>query len=164
MFTHYKFLIRAGMFLMIAAAFASTAAAQMTIFNIPSTDTLQKRSFYIEGDFTTKPVSYSQGGFRSYGVRTVYGLDHKTEIGVNAFYTTSIAEPFGEVQFSVKRKLYDNEKHGVAVSAGAMAFIPLRRQAGTHPSMMIYGNVSKTIRPLKGARVTSGIYSIIGGH
>lgn len=163
MLKHYQFLIRAGLFLIITTTLTSSVLAQMTIFNIPSTDTLPKQSFYVEGDFITKPGPYNRGGFRSYGVRTVYGLDHKTEIGVNVFYTTSIAEPFGEVQFSVKRKLYNNEAHGVAVSAGALAFVPLQRQIGSHSSVMLYTNVSKTIRQLKGSRVTSGIYSIIGG-
>ncbi len=148
---------------MVAVGFASAASAQMTIFNIPSTDTLPKRSFYNEGDLRTKSVYYNDGGVRSYGVRTLYGLDHKTEIGVNAFYTTSIAAPFGEVQFSVKRNLYSNERHGVAASTGAMMFVPLQKQAGVHSSIMIYGNVSKTIPPLKGARVTSGIYTVFGG-
>jgi hypothetical protein len=163
MLRHCQFLIRTGLFLVITVTFAASVPAQMTIFNIPSTDTLQKRSFYVEGDFTTKLGPYNQGGFRSYGVRTVYGLDHKTEIGVNAFYTTSIGDPFGEMQFSVKRKLYDNEAHGLAVSAGALAFVPLQRPVGSRSSVMFYGNVSKTIRPLKGARVTSGIYTVVGG-
>jgi hypothetical protein len=153
-----------GIFLCVFVAIASLGApAQMTLFNIPSTDTLPRGSFYVEADLITKPVSYRNGGFQSYGYRVVYGVDHKTEVGANYFYTGDGGEPSGELSVSVKRNVYSNEKHGVAVSGGAIAFLPLKAGPDGHKALMVYGNVSKVITPLHGLRVTGGFYKVFGG-
>ncbi len=62
------------------------AAAQTTIFNIPSADTQSRGSWGLEGDFITKPVSYRDGGFQTYGYRVSYGLGNRTEVGTNFLF------------------------------------------------------------------------------
>lgn len=138
-----------------------TAFSQLSIFNIPSTDTLSKGSFALEADFISKPVSYRDGGYQTYGYRAVYGLNGKTEIGANFFLTYDGEEAEGEVQFNAKRKIYSSEKHGVDVAAGTLISVPLR--SSVKSSGIVYLNASKTVERLNGMRVTGGVYTTIGG-
>ncbi len=142
---------------------ALCVSAQLTVINTPSTDTLQAKRFYIEADFLAKPTSYRKGGFQSYGYRTVYGLDKKTEAGVSFFYTRNGINRPMEAQFSIKRKLFSSEKRGIASATGLTAFIPLNKAAGNRKLAVIYGNFSKTLKRFKGMRLTAGAYRIVNG-
>lgn len=153
----------AGLITGVIFAAASAAAAQMTIFNIPTTDTLPRSSFFVEADLIMKPGKYEDGGFQTYGFRTVYGVDSKTEVGANFFYTRDGGDRVGELQLNAKRNLYTNEDRGVAVSAGVLAGIPLRDRRGAKPYALIYSNVSKKLEPINGLRVTGGVYHVVGG-
>jgi hypothetical protein len=135
----------------------------MTIFNIPTTDTLQRKSFFLELDLITKPVRNRDGGYRTYGYRAVYGLSHKTEIGANFFFTRGADGSTGELQFNAKRNLYNNEKRGVAVSGGTLAFFPLRNSSFSRAGIMGYANASKKINRFRGLRVTGGVYKVFRG-
>ncbi len=143
-------------------AMSLMASAQMTIFNIPSTDTLEKKGVYVEADFIAKPVSYDRGGFQTYGYRVVYGLGHKTEVGANFYYTRDGGDAVAELQVNAKQTLYQNEKHGIAATAGVIASTPLRDTRGAKRYALLYSNVSKTIEQLKGLRLTGGVYTVIG--
>ncbi len=158
-----NFLIRAVFASIILAIAAFGLSAQTTIFNIPTADTLPRKSWNLEGDFVAKPVSYDKGGFQSYGYRVAYGLTHKTEIGSNFYYSWNGRESTGQAEFSYKRKLYQNERYGVSVSSGSVAFMPLRAKNGDRTAVMIYGNARKTISQLRGLTVTSGAYHIFRG-
>jgi len=149
--------------LFIIFAMAVAASAQMTIFNIPSTDTLEKKGVYVEADFIAKPVSYDKGGFQTYGYRVVYGLGHKTEVGANFYYTRDGGDAIAELQVNAKQTLYENEKHGIAATAGFIASTPLRDTRGSKRYALLYSNVSKTVEKLKGLRVTGGVYTVVGG-
>ena len=154
------FMIRVTFGLILFAGAFSSISAQMTIFNIPTTDTLPRASFYLEADFITKPVSYRKGGFQTYGYRAVYGLNHKTEVGANFYYTRDGGDAIGEMQFNAKRSLYRNEKRGVAISSGALMSLPLRSTRDARRFVMVYSNASKTVKPLNGLRVTGGVYTV----
>ncbi len=158
-----SFTIRFTTSLFVIFAMAAMASAQMTIFNIPSTDTLEKNGVYFEADFVAKPVSYDKGGFQTYGYRVVYGLGHRTEVGANFYYTRDGGDAVAELQVNAKRTLYQNEKHGIAATAGIIASTPLRDTRGARRYALLYSNVSKTIEQLKGLRVTGGIYTVVGG-
>lgn len=136
---------------------------QTTIFNIPTADTLSRSSWNLEGDFITKPVAYRDGGYQTYGYRLAYGLNNKTELGSNFYYTWDGSEPTGQVEFSVKRKVYQNERRGVTVSGGTVVFVPLRNATDTLAAVMLYGAAGKTIGPLNGMIITGGVYSVFGG-
>src|SRR4051794_5040471 len=86
---------------LFVVAAAISASGQMTIFNIPSTDVLPKKSAYVEADFITKPVKFSKGGFQTYGWRVVYGVGARTEVGANVYYTRDSLGSARELQFSV---------------------------------------------------------------
>ena len=157
------FTIKLTTSLFIIFAMSVMASAQMTIFNIPTTDTLEKNGVYFEADFVAKPISYDKGGFQTYGYRVVYGLGHKTEVGANFYYTRDGGDAVAELQVNAKQTLYENEKHGIAATAGFIASTPLRDTRGAKRYALVYSNVSKTIDKLKGLRVTGGVYTVIGG-
>ena len=141
---------------------ASNTAAQSTVFNIASTDVLSARQRYLEADFIAHPTSYENGGYQTYGLRLVAGLGRRMEVGLNAFHTqTSPAEPF-EIQPNFKWKFYENEEHGLAAAAGAIAFIPVTERASASPRGMAYAVVSKNIPGSFGPRFTVGSYALIG--
>lgn len=147
----------------IIGVIAISADAQTTIFNIPTADSLQRGSWNLEFDFITKPVSYRDGGYQTYGYRVAYGVTNKTEIGSNFYYTRSGTPSTGQAEFSLKQKVYQNEKYGVTVSGGIVVFVPLRSRVGDKTAAMAYANGSKSIQQLNGMTVTGGAYHIFGG-
>ena len=106
---------RAVVFAVLLGTTAIWTAAQTTIFNIPTADTLSRGSWNLEFDFITKPVSYRDGGYQTYGYRVAYGATSKTEVGANFYYTRSGAPGYGQVEFSVKQKVYENEKSRIEI-------------------------------------------------
>jgi hypothetical protein len=150
----------AGTFVLFAA-FAGSG--QTALFNIPVADTLQKGSWGLEGNFITRPTKYADGGYQTYGWRVAYGLSNKTEIGSNFYYTWDGEESTAQAEFSVKRNVYRNEKLGLTVSGGAVAFVPLRPQNGEKTAVMVYSVAGKSIERLNGMTLTGGAYHIFGG-
>lgn len=149
-----------GRLIILAFLLSGTAAAQSVIFNAPSTDTLEKGQVYVEASFAARFKKYENGGYQNYGYRVIYGVDRRTEVGANFYVTRDGTDLPRELQFNFKRKLYENEKHGVAVSTGALVSVPLTRSAGSRPTSIVYANVSKTV-PKLGTRVTGGMYRAI---
>jgi hypothetical protein len=147
---------------LILLVFVGAAAAQSTIFNVPSTDTLAEKQVYLEADFVNDFGSYRKGGFQTYGYRVVYGARKRLEIGANFFYTQNGRAVPVELQPNFKWQAFANEKHGVAVSGGAILFAPLTRTAGRRSFGVAYSNVSKVVKGAKGMRLTGGAYKVIG--
>jgi len=136
--------------------------AQSTIFNIPSTDVVSEKRFYIEGDFIAHFDKWRKGGFQSYAYRTVYGVRKKLEVGLNFFYTRNgLASP-KELQPNLKYRVFSKEKYGLAVSAGAQFFVPLNKAAGRRTFGMIYTNASKIVKQTGKTRLTGGLYGVLG--
>lgn len=152
-----SFIKRASLVSIIIVVLSIVAAAQMTIFNIPTADTLGKKSIYVEADFISKPVAYRNGGYQTYGYRVVYGLTHRTEIGANFYYTRDEAGSFAEMQFNAKQNFYRNEKHGVSVSGGILVSLPLRASRGEKNFAIAYATMSKTFWQTV---ITGGAYTI----
>ena len=151
-------------FSLALSAAALSIRAQSTVVNIPSTDTVAQKTAYLEADFLTHFGSAASGGFRSYGYRIVYGARRNLEVGANFYYTTNgVTSPEPkEFQPNAKWKFYNNERHGVAASAGAFLFVPLDRSAGTRAFSLAYSNVSKTFARARGLRLTGGGYALVG--
>lgn len=150
-----------GKLITLVFLLSGAAAAQSVIFNAPSTDTVEKGKVYVEADFYARPKSYVNGGYQGYGFRTVYGLDRRTEVGANFFVTRDGSGNLPrELQLNFKRKVYENEKYGIAVSGGGLVNVPLTKSAGSRPTSIVYANVSKTI-PKLGTRLTGGMYRAI---
>ncbi|CAN5580039.1 hypothetical protein BH10ACI1_BH10ACI1_30050 [soil metagenome] len=151
-------------FILLIVTLSCVVSAQTTIFNIPSTDTLPEGRFYVEADAIVKFAKFEKGGFQTYGYRTVYGVRRNLEVGANFFYTRNGQTSPKEFQPNIKFQAYQNEKYGVALSTGAIAFVPLDKSAGTRTYAMVYTNGSKTIKSINGMRVTGGYYAVVGAE
>lgn len=148
--------------IILSIFFCVPVFAQSTLFNAPSTDTIEEKFTFIEADYITHFGSFEKGGFRSGGYRMVYGARKNLEIGINFFHTQSEGLRQTELQPNIKWRFFRNEKHKIAASGGAMIFAPLNRQSGKRPSTMFYANVSKAMNIAGGARVTTGVYKFVG--
>jgi hypothetical protein len=152
-------------FLLTALLFvagALTVSAQSVIFNAPSTDIQAEKTFFLELDFIARFDAYRNGGFQSYGYRTVYGVRKKLEVGVNFFYTRNGSTSPKEFSGNVKYKVYEKEKYGFAAATGSQLYIPLNRAAGKRAYTMLYANASKIIPRVRGLRLTGGAYTVLG--
>jgi hypothetical protein len=150
----------------LSTLLAGSAMAQSTIFNIPSTDTVDKGKGYFEFDFL--PQATVQDGFSRifiYNPRFIAGLPHDVEVGVNfpIYHSSDFVDPssFVYIQPNIKWKFFKNDAMGLAASAGAVVNVPLNSRDGQLSWAYIYGNISKKIMAAKGARVTAGPYGVI---
>lgn len=146
-----------------AVAVNANAAAQTTIFNVPSTDVVAEKTAYLEADFLAHFDATSRGGFQTYGYRMIYGLRKNLEVGANFFISRNGSKTSPkEFQPNFKWKVYNNEKYGIGVATGAQFFVPLDKAAGERTFGLVYSNVSKIIKPANGLRLTGGFYRIVG--
>src|SRR4051812_41284969 len=95
------FALKLGLFAILSIVQAQSASAQSTLFNIPSTDVVAKKSVYLEMDFLAHLESYDKGGFQGYVPRAVVGLGGKLEAGVNVAFTRSGSPNSVELQPNV---------------------------------------------------------------
>lgn len=148
-----------GLFLTITG---SEALAQSTIFNIPSTDVVSKKKTYLEFDFISHLESHEDGGFQAYIPRAVFGVGKGLEIGANFSFLDAFA-PDQPVEFqpNIKWQAYTGD-NGVAVSFGAIGYIPVSHRQDTDDFALVYGNVSKKITGKYGPRLTAGGYGLAG--
>lgn len=136
--------------------------AQSTLFNIPSTDVVAKKSVYAEFDFLSHLDDYKNGGFQTYVPRIVVGLGKKTEAGLNVAFTKAATPQPVELQPNIKYQFYQNEENGISASAGTVLYAPINRRGGTDTFGMIYSIVSKQTRGKYGPRITGGGYGLVG--
>lgn len=152
--------------LLVPSAFlfvsARSAAAQSTLFNIPSTDVVAEGRTYLEFDFITHPESHERGGFQTYGVRAVFDVRKGVEAGVNVTTTDALLpnQPV-EIQPNAKWQFYQNESKGVAAAAGGILYVPATDRGATDTFGMVYSTVSKKVRAKYGPRVTGGAYTLL---
>jgi hypothetical protein len=145
---------------------AQSAMAQSTIFNIPSTDTVDMGKAYFEIDFLPQAPGPDVGAILTiYNPRLVVGLPHNAEVGVNfpIYHSSDYVDPssFVYIQPNIKWKFFKNDAMGLAATAGAVVNVPLNSRDGQLSWAYIYGNISKKIMAAKGARVTAGPYGVI---
>jgi hypothetical protein len=147
---------------LIFAVTAQTLMAQSTIFNTPSTDTVDKKKAYAEFDFLPQapgPDSGSRVYF--YNPRLVVGLGHDVEAGVNfpIFHVTGSNSAY--IEPNVKWKFFKNEDKGVAVAAGGLLHTALNNRTGQDTWGLFWGNVSKKVKSGNyGPRFHGGGYGV----
>jgi hypothetical protein len=143
--------------------FDSTARAQSTLFNIPSTDVVAEKHVYLEFDFVSHLEAHRDGGFQGYVPRAVYGVGRHVEVGANvAFLDTEAPGQPVEIQPNVKYQFYSNETNGVSAAAGAVLYAPVSHRAGTDTFGLVYTVVSKKVKGSYGPRLTGGGYGLVG--
>ncbi len=158
-----SFIVQYVFFGLLIIAADTAISAQTTIFNIPSTDVIAKKTAYVEADFLTHFGPNRRGGFQTYGYRMVYGAKRNLEVGANFFISRNGSKTSPkEFQPNIKWKVYGSERLGIGVSTGAIFFVPLDKSAGTRTYALVYSNISKTFKKTKGMRLTGGVYTLVG--
>lgn len=149
--------------LFFSALLTSSASAQSTLMNIPSTNVVSPKKVYVEMDFLTNYAWQREGSFQNYIPRVVVGVARNVEVGVNVSFTHISGEPGQpiELQPNVKWQFYSNEGLGVAASVGCILYAPITHRAGTDTHGFCYVNGSKQITGRFGPRFTGGGYALI---
>ncbi|MFT3745837.1 MAG: hypothetical protein QM785_16300 [Pyrinomonadaceae bacterium] len=134
---------------------AAMCRAQQTIFNVPTTDVLDRGKAYVELDASFKPNSTpTVGRFSSFVPRIVVGVGSNVEVGLNMTGNVQPGADSTTLSPTVKWKFYKNEKSGVALMAGTNVYIPVRNRAYNIGSYSYLAG-SKTINK---TRLTAGAY------
>jgi hypothetical protein len=135
---------------------SSAANAQQTIFNVPSTDVLDKGKIYGELDVSFKPNdSEALNKFSSFVPRVVVGAGHGIEVGLNVTGNIQPGPDTTTLVPAAKWKIYQGKDNGWSVVVGDHLFIPVRNRA-YNLGNYVYGEVSRTFKT--GTRVTAGAY------
>ena len=133
----------------------STIYSQQTIFNVPSTDVLDKGKVYAELDAAFKFNNQDAARkFSSFVPRVVIGAGGNVEVGLNVNGNIQPGLDSTTLVPSVKWRFYQNEKKDVALMAGTNVYIPVRNRAYNIGSYS-YVAGSKTINK---TRLTAGGY------
>ncbi len=138
-----------ALFLVVMAALSKTGHAQQTIFNVPTTDVLDKGKVYFELDVSAKPNdSAAVNKFSSFVPRLVAGAGHRVEVGLNITGNLQPGPDSTTLVPTVKWKAYQGQDNGVAVVFGDNIFIPVRNR-GYNAGNYVYAER----QPLPFARV-----------
>ncbi len=147
----------AGLTLGVCAIAVQPAAAQSTLFNIPSTDVVSPGKIYFEFDYFTQLPRASSGAWSTAVPRVVIGVTPQIEVGANvAFAMADGADTTTIFQPNLKYKFYANDDSGLAASAGVIGYMTNNNGDGFG---QIYANVSKKM--MSGSRFTVGLYGAI---
>jgi hypothetical protein len=134
----------------------SAAHAQQTIFNVPTTDVLDRGKVYAELDVSFKPTdSTSVNKFSSFVPRVVVGAGSRIEIGLNITGNIQPGPDTTTLVPAVKWKPYQGKDNGVAIVVGDHLYFPVRNRA-YNAGNYVYAEISKTFKT--GTRVTAGGY------
>ncbi len=115
--------------------------AQETVFNVPTTDVLDKGKVYFELDISAKPNnSDALNKFSSFVPRLVIGAGSRVEVGLNVLGNIQPGPDSTALSPTVKWKVYDGKNNGWAVAVGDNLFIPVRNKSynfGTYAYTMV---------------------------
>jgi len=135
---HDRFVLRAALVgvSLLTITMSLTAAAQQTVFNVPTTDVLDKGKVYFELDVSAKPTdSQAVNKFSSFVPRLVIGAGRRIEAGVNILGNVQPGPDTTIISPTIKWKAYDGKQNGWAVVLGNNLFIPVHNRqydAGTY--------------------------------
>lgn len=130
--------------------------AQQTIFNVPTTDVLDKGKVYVELDAGLKPADGAAvSKFSSFVPRVVVGAGNRIEIGLNVTGNIQPGPDSTTLVPTIKWKPYQGKHNGWAFVVGDNVFFPVRNRtynAGNY----VYAEMNKTLK--SGTRITFGGY------
>ena len=133
----------------------TTVQAQQTIFNVPSTDVLDKGKIYAELDASLKPTNSSDvPRFSSFVPRLVIGAGNNVEFGLNLTGNIQPDADSTTLVPTIKWKPFQSEG-GWAMVVGDNFFIPVRNRA-YDAGNYVYAEMSKSFK--SGTRITFGGY------
>ena len=148
-----------GAWFALTAIVSASAHGQQTVFNVPSTDVLDKGKAYFELDLSWKPHDAAAlGHFSSFVPRLVLGAGHRIEIGLNVTGNTQPGADSTTLVPAFKFKLYDGKDNGWAIVAGDHVFIPLRNKS-YHAGDHVYLLTQKTIHTKTRVGFGGGVFT-----
>jgi hypothetical protein len=100
--------------------------AQQTVFNVPTTDVLNRGKAYFELDGSAKPTDPK---FSSFVPRLVAGAGSNAEIGLNITGNVQPGPDSTTLVPAVKWKAYDGKDNGWAVAFGDNIYIPVHNKS-----------------------------------
>ena len=168
---HHKILAWALTVLLFTLV-AHTAIAQSSIFNVPTTDVVDKGKAYLEFDFLPQmPATAGAPRRYLYIPRLIVGLPSKVEVGFNVLTiqnskscnptpaTCSYAQP------NLKWKFYSKDRIGVALAVGALLHTPINKRHGQDSWGLLYAQVSKKVKTGNyGPRFHGGPYGLTSAN
>ena len=117
------------LFVLLMTAFAIEAHSQQTVFNVPTTDVLDKDKVYFELDISAKPNdSAALGHFSSFVPRLVVGAGHNIEIGLNVLGNIQPGADATTLVPALKYRIYNGKDNGWAIVVGDHLFIPVHNR------------------------------------
>jgi len=140
-----------GLVSVIGVLFIPSVNAQQTIFNVPSTDVLDKGKVYAELDASLKPTDAK---FSSFVPRVVIGAGSNIEVGLNVAGNIQPGPDATTLVPTIKWRPYQGE-NGWTIVLGNNLFVPVRNHAYNAASYF-YAETSKTFK--NGTRITFGGY------
>jgi hypothetical protein len=142
----------------LAAATASSAAGQQTLFNVPSADVLDKGKLYFETDWLWRPnaPSFAAGS----PLRAVYGFGSNVEGGINS---SGINTPGRSMPTAIAAAKWQPVKvGGFALTAGAHGLFFLRGSTDGDPAGHFYAHASYALPT--NTRITAGGWVATAGY
>ena len=146
-----------GLVSVIGVLFIPSACvnAQQTIFNVPSTDVLDKGRIYAELDGSLKPTGGSDvSKFSSFVPRVVIGAGSNIEFGLNVTGNIQPGPDSTTLVPTIKWRPYEGE-NGWTIVVGNNLFVPVRNRA-YDAANYFYAEISKAFK--NGTRITFGGY------
>jgi len=129
--------------------------AQQTIFNVPSTDVLDRGKVYFELDASFNVVDHAAlNKFSAFVPRIVVGADSNVEVGLNVTGNIQPGADSTTLSPTVKWRFFQSNEKDVALMAGTNLFFPVRNRGysiGTYSYLAGSKTINKT-------RLTAGSY------
>ena len=137
---------------------ACVVHSQQTIFNVPTTDVLDRGKVYVELDVPFK-LSNDKANvvsrFSSFVPRIVIGIGGRVEVGLNLSGNINPGLDSTTLVPTIKYKAYDDGNNGWAFVVGDHLFIPVRNNS-YNLGNYVYAQASKTFKGK--TRLTFGGY------
>jgi hypothetical protein len=151
---------------LLAFGGVQVASAQSTIFNIPTTDTVEVKKGYVEFDYFLQAPATTGSRWQTFAPRFVTGAAPGLEVGANFVISHTAGTPsFNQtsIQPNAKYKFYANDDKGVATAVGFIWIEPTNNRSTADNFGLLYGNFSKKFKGSDfGPRITLGPYGIVG--
>ena len=133
----------------IATMFAADmACGQQTIFNVPTTDVLDRGKVYGELDVSFKTnCQEAVCRFSSFVPRVVVGAGHNIEVGLNVTGNIQPGPDMTTLVPSIKWRFYKNEKKDLSLYGGNHFYIPVRNRSynfGSHTYLAVAKTINQT--------------------
>jgi hypothetical protein len=139
-----------ALFILVMTALAVKGHAQQTVFNVPTTDVLDKGKAYFELDISAKPNnSAALNKFSSFVPRLVVGAGGRVEVGVNLLGNVQPGPDSTTIAPAIKWKMYDGKDNGWAIAIGDNLYFPVRNKAynaGTYAYSLAQKTFNKSTR------------------